>query len=240
MSLFNYIKNEKKELYIKSNEITSDNNLDNNLTNNYYNFDEVMDYYDNRDEFDFVGIVDKELNRRKNKRDEDIEDVFKIREKREKILDKKRGTGIPSLKGAVCATSKNKQYLEELASKIGINLNRNKELKRDELCQEIKNKLIHLEKHSKGKKKITYIMIPKNHSIYKFPLNIEDRIEYLKKNIENIINSPIKFNSSINNNKNNINLSFTIDKKLSKDEINKIKNEGWSTKDNNKWTILID
>ena len=74
-----------------------------------------MDYYDDRKEFKFIGIIDKETNRRKSKRVEEIKDVFKIREKRDKVLDKKRGTGIPSLKGAVCATSKQKEYLEELA-----------------------------------------------------------------------------------------------------------------------------
>ena len=39
------------------------------------------------------------------------DDVFKIREPREKNLDKKRGTGIPTFKGAVCSTSKSKGYI---------------------------------------------------------------------------------------------------------------------------------
>ena len=41
-------------------------------------------------------------------------DIFKIRGKRSKILVKKRGTGIPTLKGAVCSTSKDKDYLLKL------------------------------------------------------------------------------------------------------------------------------
>lgn len=104
LSLYNYIHNEKRNMItdLKTDtDITTDNG-------NYYNFDDVMDYYDNRNEHDVVGIIDKELNRGKSKQADEINDVFKIREKREKILDKKRGTGIPSLKGSVCATSKQK------------------------------------------------------------------------------------------------------------------------------------
>ena len=47
-----------------------------------------MNYYDERDENEYVGIIDKELNRRKNKDISEIADVFKIREKRDKILEK--------------------------------------------------------------------------------------------------------------------------------------------------------
>ena len=237
MSLYNYVKNEKKNLITKSGDdkLDSDVSIDDKY---YYNFDDVMDYYDNRDEFEFVGIIDKELNRRKNKRPEEIEDVFKIREKREKILDKKRGTGIPSIKGAVCATSKNKEYLEDIAIKIGINSNKAKELKRDELCEKIRDKLIDLEKNSKGKKKITYIMIPKNHPKYKFPLNLEDRIDYVKEKANNILTKTLKFSES--SGKDGVSITFKIDKKLSKDENKKIKDEGWTSKDDIKWTILIE
>ena len=49
-----------------------------------YNFDEVMDYYNNRPEFSVVGIIDKELSGKTNKRVKDIEDVFKLRDKKEK------------------------------------------------------------------------------------------------------------------------------------------------------------
>ena len=62
-----------------------------------YNFDSVLDYYMDRDEYDVVGIIDKNL----NKLASEDEDLFKIRPTRAKILEKKRGTGIPTLKGSM-------------------------------------------------------------------------------------------------------------------------------------------
>mgnify|MGYP000619053226 CR=1 FL=1 len=54
------------------------------------------------------------------------------------------------------------------------------------------DKLLELEKYSKGKDKITYIMIPKNHPKYKFPFNLEDRTEYIKNKVSNILNKKVK------------------------------------------------
>ena len=61
---------------------------------------------------------------------------------------------------------------------------------RENLCNQIKNNLLYLEKYSisKNKNKITYIIIPANHEIYTFPYNLEDRIKYTIKKIKNIIN----------------------------------------------------
>ena len=111
LSLYNYLKNSIEYNNLKK-KITTDSEeiLKHNVQ--VYDFDSVMDYYDNRDEFKYVGIIDKELSRRKSKQVGELNDVFKIREKRSKILDKKRGTGIPSLKGAVCSIAKDKGYLE--------------------------------------------------------------------------------------------------------------------------------
>jgi len=187
LSLYNYLLNEKFEV---TNDIISISDEGNDDV--AYNFDGVMDYYDDRKEFKFIGIIDKETNRRKSKRVEEIKDVFKIREKRDKVLDKKRGTGIPSLKGAVCATSKQKEYLEELAKDIGIKIS-NKDLTREDICDRIMNKLIELEKYAKGNKKMTYIMIPKNHPTLKFPLNLEDRVEYIKNEVNKILSTNVKF-----------------------------------------------
>ncbi len=73
-----------------------------------YNFDLTMDYYMEREEFSqIIGIIDKNLNPLASEDD----DLFKIRPPRAKILEKKRGTGIPTLKGAVCSTSKSKPLL---------------------------------------------------------------------------------------------------------------------------------
>jgi len=49
-----------------------------------------MEYYENREEYEYVGFIDKEISRRKNKSIDEIKDVFKLREKRAKILEKKR------------------------------------------------------------------------------------------------------------------------------------------------------
>jgi hypothetical protein len=231
LSLYNYINNEKKNL-------KKDINIKNDINNieYVYNFDEVMDYYDNRDEFKYVGIIDREINRGKTKLYNEINDIFKLREKRDKILEKKRGTGIPSIKGAVCATSKQKEYLENVAKLLGLKLT-SKDITRENICLKIKDKLIEYEKYAKGKDKITYIMIPSNHETLKFPLNIEDRNIYLQNKINQILSSTIKFN--LIEKKNNINLSF-IANNISKEDIEKIKNLGFESKDNKKWTILID
>ena len=78
LSLYNYLVNEEYEIDTGLTGL-SEEEFDEQI----YNFDEVMDYYDNRKEFKIVGIVDKETNRRKSKRADEIKDVFKIREKRE-------------------------------------------------------------------------------------------------------------------------------------------------------------
>jgi len=232
LSLYNYIVNEKFD-FIK--DMTSDTNLSDDKFNEYI-FDDVIDYYDNRNEYDIVGIIDKEINRKKNKRSDEIKDVFKIREKRDKILEKKRGTGIPSLKGAVCATSKQKEYLEKLAKNVGIKSIKN-DITREDLCNNIMHKLIELEKYSTGKNKMTYIMIPKNHPTLKFPLNLEDRTEYIKNEVSKFIKT--KFSEKNNTKDKTITLSFKTNTKLSKDDISKLKELDFTTNDNIKWNVLI-
>ncbi len=232
LSLYNYLLNEEYDVGSEM-AVTTDEEIDTSM----YNFDDVMDYYDNRKEYKFVGIIDKETNRRKSKRTEEIEDVFKIREKREKILDKKRGTGIPSLKGAVCATSKQKEYLEELAKDLGIKLP-SKELTRDDICNNIKDKLVELEKYSTGKNKITYIMVPKNHPKYKFPLNLEDRVDYIKSEVEKILSTTVKFSEKIKDK--NIHLTFKLPNKPNRDELNKLDALDLESKDKLKWEITIN
>lgn len=232
LSLYNYLLNEEYDVGSDM-AVTTDEEIDDTL----YNFDEVMDYYDNRKEYKFVGIVDKETNRRKSKRIDEVKDVFKIREKREKILDKKRGTGIPSLKGAVCATSKQKEYLEELAKDVGVKLP-SKDLTRDDICNSIMNKLIEMEKYATGKNKMTYIMVPKNHPKLKFPLNLEDRVEYIKNEVEKILSTTIKFSEKIKDK--TIHLSFKLPSKPKRDELNKLDSLDLESKDKLKWDIVIE
>ena len=246
LGLQNYILTENKEA--QDELVNSDDDMKEYIG---YNFDDVMDYYDDRKEHYIVGIVDKEVNRRKTKRADEVEDVFKIREKREKILDKKRATGIPSLKGAVCATSKQKEYLEKIAKDLNIK-GIPKDITRDDLCKNIMEKLIDLEKYSKGKDKMTYIMVPTNHPKYLFPLNLEDRVEYIKNKVSNILNQKITFKESVDNKKKNITLSFKLTNKPNADDIHKLENiynkqvnklvaEMWTvSKDKLSWTTIIE
>lgn len=244
LSLYNYLVNHSTNadtiasLNMNSNDNENQDNENNINMVSEYNFNDVMDYYDNRGEYKIVGIIDKEVNRKKSKRPEDIPDIFKIREKREKVLDKKRGIGIPSVKGAVCATSKHKEYLEELATNLGIKSL--KKMKRDQLCESIKHKLIELEKYSKGKNKITYIMVPSNHPDYKFPLNLEDRLEYIKLNVNKILSKNITFKTDINDKNKFIKLDFKLDSKPNSNEIKLLNNLGLESSDNLKWKIIID
>lgn len=228
LSLHNFLINEKN--------ITDDSEKL-IISKKYYNFNDVIDYYDSRDEFSFVGILDYDQTNDK--------DVFKIREKRDKILDKKRGTGIPSLKGSVCYTSKHKDYLIKLLKKIGISAS--KLDTKDELCVDIMEQLIELEKYSVGKNKITYIMVPANHSVYKFPLNIQDREIFIKNKVEKLIGSNVDFNSKNKKIKSDgnlqryyIELSFKLNKKNISSEIyNKIIDLGFEYKDD-VFKIVID
>jgi transcriptional regulator NrdR family protein len=235
LSLHNYLINEQYDIMtdIGSELEIGEDNI------NESDFIDVMDYYDNRKEYDIVGIIDKQTNKKKTTDYEDIKDIFKIREKREKVLEKKRGTGIPSLKGAVCATSKEKEYLETLAKNIGVKINK-KNRTRDNICELIKDKLIELEKYSKGKNKMTYIMIPSNHPTLKFPLNLEDRIEYIKTNVNKILSKNISFKEKTNSEKKYIELTFKLTSKPNNDDITKLEKLGLETKDKLKWNVLID
>ena len=158
-----------------------------------YNFEDVLEYYNDREENFIIGIIDKNFNKLANADD----DLFKIREVRDKDMLKKRGTGIPTFKGAVCATAKDKGYLMKLIKKIPNitkeeidNINK---LTREFICNELKNKLLYLEKYSTTKdgNKKTYVMIPFNHPKYEFPYNLEDRIKAKINKINKIVGRKI-------------------------------------------------
>ena len=200
LSLFDFLhnisdKNDKNDKNILSDENKNSTNDTIIFKDNVdiYDFNSTLDYYDNRKEFKYVGIIDKEVTRKKNKRVEDIKDVFKIREKRGKVLDKKRGTGIPSLKGAVCFTSKDRQYLTDIAKLVGVNTDKSQT--RSSICDLIREKMLELEKYGteKDKNKLTYVIIPFNHPKHPFPYNLEDRVEY----IVNKLKEKIRFKINI-------------------------------------------
>jgi hypothetical protein len=172
ISLYSYLKNIDGTATQENQQIDRD-------TNAIYNFDDTMEYYKARDEYKYVGIIDKELSRGKNKTAEEMKDVFKIRQKLPKATNKKRGTGIPSLNGSVCATSKTKEYLEKMAKDIGASIEPN--MIRNDVCDCIERKMLDNEKYAttKDKNKITYVRIPANHPKYPFPYNLEDRAEHI-------------------------------------------------------------
>ncbi|AYV83573.1 MAG: SNF2-like helicase [Hyperionvirus sp.] len=185
LSLYNYLKNTIQYQKFKGQKVKKVEEEESILKEevSVYNFEPTLEYYDNRDEFKYVGIIDKELSRRKSKGIEDMRDVFKIREKRSKILEKKRGTGIPSFKGAVCSTSKNKEYLENIAAELKIDSKDNDT--RIDLCDKIRDKMYLMEKYNE--ENLTYLMVPANHPTVPFPLNIYDRVKFIRKQIQNMI-----------------------------------------------------
>lgn len=197
LSLYNYLKN--TDIYQmfkeKGKQKEEDKMSEQKDDQPYYNFDDTMDYYDNREEYDFVGFIDKEISRRKTKSVEEIKDVFKLREKRAKVLEKKRATGVPSLKGAVCETSKSKKYLQKVAQKLGIEIPKGS-LTRIDVCSSIRNKMLLLEKYSttKDKNKFTYVMIPADHPSFPFPYNLEDRVAMTIEKIKKEVGSKIDIN----------------------------------------------
>jgi hypothetical protein len=192
LTLHNYMKN---NVTIKKIKVKKDKDLtETDNSNQYnYNYDNGAEYYFNRDEYKFVGVIDKESDRKKVKQVDTLNDIFKIRDRRDKILKKKRGTGIPSSKGAVCATAKGKEELENIAKNLGIKMV-GSEI-RSNMCENIKNRLLFLEKYATDKKKnkFTYIVIPDNHPVYKFPYNLEDRANYLQDKIKERIKFKFEF-----------------------------------------------
>ena len=234
VSLNNYIKQNYSDKKFKEIKIKDKREI----KEESYNFD--LEYYENRDENFIIGIIDKNL----NKLASDEMDLFKIRPPRAKVLDKKRGTGIPTFKGAVCATSKDKDNLMLLVKKLpDINkyeIDRIDKLTRENICNEIKLKLLLLEKYSTKKdgNKITYIMIPTNHPIYEFPYNLEDRIIYIKNQVNKILEHNIDFNiNKIKDNNIKYELSFKNNKYIK--NTNQIQNLGFKF-EKNEWIKIIE
>lgn len=209
-------------------------------TNDEYNFNDVLEYYEDRNDNFIVGIIDKNFNKLISQE----VDAFKIREPMVKQITKKRGTGIPTLKGAVCATSKDKDYLMNLIKKIpnitNDEITKIDKLTRETICTELRDKLLYLEKYSttKDKNKITYMVIPKNHPIYEFPYNLEDRIKDRINTINNIAGRNININVIKNKDKE---ISYTlefINEPFLKDLGHKLISLGCKLEKNN-WTLEL-
>lgn len=151
-----------------------------------YDFDSIQEYYEDRKDYEYVGIIDQSTNKKKIRQTSDIKDEFKIRVKRPSHLVKKRESGVASFKGATCATSKDKEFLLSVAKTIGLNIN-NSNI-RQSICDQIMHKMYAMEKFatSKAGNKLTYLIVPANHPdpVYTFPVNLEDRIKMTLNNIQ--------------------------------------------------------
>lgn len=245
LSLGNYLKNTVDLKKYKNTILSiSDTNSDNETNNNKqisYNFNDTMEYYDNRDEYKYVGIIDRESIRKKSSSIEDIADVFKIRDKRAKILDKKRGTGIPSLKGAVCFSSKNREVLENISKELKINIKPDET--RQTICDKIKDAMLLLEKYGTdaNHNKLTYVMVPSNHPTLRFPYNLEDYIDATVKKIKKEI--AIKLNITVSSNKKKSgypSYSISFDNNPQLDSYTKFLSSINANKNNNKWVITVE
>ena len=240
VSLNNFVKQKFKAVY-KKDEIAQKEEI--NQQEEGYNFDNTLDYYEEREENFIVGIIDKNL----NKLASNEPDLFKIRPPRAKVLDKKRGTGIPTFKGAVCSTSKDKEYLMKLVRMIP-NITKNEiaridKLTREQICLEIRDKLLFLEKYSTTKdgNKITYMMIPTDHPVYSFPYNLEDRIKHYIKSVNKIVGRSIDILTKKQKDKNDnpiYELTFKHDKFI-KEYVKQLENIGFKLKGDT-WTCLLE
>jgi len=140
-----------------------------------YHFDQVRDYYDNRHENKWVGIIVQ----KKNPKSLTDLDEFNVRKAMPKNLNKKRESGVPTWFGAVCAVAKDKDTLMDISKSL--NLKADKTDQREKICELIRERLIDLEKYgtSNDKNKATYLIVPSNHPSFPFPLNLEDRCKHV-------------------------------------------------------------
>ena len=94
LSLYNYLKHSDKykeiKEKIKKNRFEEDKEKEEILGDkDFYDFDSTMEYYENRDEFKFVGIIDKEVSRRKSKQIINLKMYLKLEKKELKYLIKR-------------------------------------------------------------------------------------------------------------------------------------------------------
>jgi superfamily II DNA or RNA helicase len=228
VSINNYIKQKFGNKFIDQEE-NKDIDVSDNKKYNQYNFEDVYDYYNNRNENFIVGIIDKNINKLVSTDD----DLFKIREPRSKVLTKKRATGIPSEKGCVCSV-KDKSYLIKIIKKLDPNKELNN-LTKDELCKLIKDKLLFLEKYSTSKdnNKLTYMFLPSNHPLYPFPYNLEDRCKDRINKINNITKK--QNNITVKHKDKQYILTFN-NEKFNKDELIKL----GCKLNKNEWILILN
>lgn len=164
--------------YLKLNNLNYQEKIMKKVEN--YDFESNKSYYLNKEEFDIVGIIDKEPNIKKEKHE--LKDVFKLRKRLKSFKDKRRTTGLQTYNGSVCFNSYSQAQLLKFCKLLDIPIDKDKFTNRINICKLIEDKLIEKEKYTTDKK--TYLIIPTNHPNYQFPLNIHDRVRYIEKNIK--------------------------------------------------------
>jgi hypothetical protein len=224
--------------YINSKYGKSIETIDIKKKEDKYDFDSVLSYYTKRPDNFIVGIIDINESMVNNNMD-----IFKIREPRAKVLLKKRGTGIPSFKGATCFNSKTTEYiyrtlqkLIKLAKPYNLEIKYNKKSRKD-MCGVIKSILLVLEKYSTGKNKMNYMMVPSNHMIYPFPLNLEDRLKHIVKELE-LTSKVYNIKKSTKNGYNSYEMTINIS--LNPKEIEFLKKLGQIITDKKKIILIIN
>lgn len=200
-----------------------------------YDFDTYRNYYVNKKEFAYVGIIDKEPNKKKNKTDAELKDVFRLRKKITMKTDKKRESGLQSYIGSVCFNSYDMNYIKKVFQTLKLSFN--PKLSRNELCTQVQEKLYELEKYSNDG--FTYLIIPCNHPTIPFPLNLKDRIEFIKDRLKERIKDNLIINVE-SNKKDNKKFYKMILKKNDKlnDNIEFIKELGFEEKGNSYEKII--
>lgn len=170
-------------------------NEENNIK---YDFETYKYYYLNRKEYTYVGIIDKEPNKKKSKQESELKDIFKLRKKITMNTSKKRESGLQTYNGSVCFNSYTMDEIKKVFQNLKIPFN--PKLSRIELCNQVRDKLYDLEKYSNDG--LTYLIIPSNHPVIPFPLNLKDRVEFIKQKInkkfDNVI---INVSSKVENKK---------------------------------------
>ena len=158
-----------------------------------YDYDTIQPYLESRPEFEYVGTIVQD----KSNKETSKPDKFKLRKKRPKFLVKKREIGVPTFTGAVCGTVDKKDQLKKIAKTLKITVKSDAD--RKNICDEIQNRLFDLEKYSTGKEKMTYLIVPANHPIIPFPLNLVDRVSSIVDSLKKF--SKISLNEKIHTEK---------------------------------------
>lgn len=240
ISLNDYINNTiDLSIYKEYEEITTSTGTKEKVIVNIgkkYDFDSVFEYYDNKPDYKYVGIIDQDSKRTKEE--------FKYRTGLPKVLLKKRETGMPTFKGAVCQTAKDKKTLLQVASKLKIptkNIG-----KRSSICAQIRDKLFDMEKYStvSDENKLTYLIIPANHPTIPFPLNLEDRIQMIinsiQKETRNKLDVKIKTEPSKGRFPDILYVKYTLEFGKELDAFRTVMESHGGIKKQNQWIITIE